>query len=58
MFENKIGFQNIEKYKTLKIRYLLNAPGWELVQNDQRGIPQLFKRIKIYFKHNSFKWIF
>ena len=33
-----------------KIRHLLNAPSREFVQNDQRGIPQLFPHTKTNLK--------
>ena len=32
--------------KIYNIVHLLNAPGWEIVQNDQRGILYLFSQTK------------
>ena len=38
------------KHFMSKIRHVLNAPSREFVQNDQRGIPQLFPHTKTNLK--------
>ena len=42
LFYNK--YRHLSKMS--KIPHFLNAPSWNLVQNDQRGIPQLFSHAK------------